>query len=47
MNSIYKLSYSPNIALFIYIINGSRCKTYQKGKLPLLLDDADEHNGET
>ena len=26
--------------------NGSRCKTYQKGKLPLLFVDADEHNGE-
>ena len=42
----YKVSQSPNFALFISVINGSRCKTYQKGKLPLLFDDADEHNGE-
>ena len=32
--------------IHIYITNGSKCKTYQKGKLPLLFDDVDEHNGE-
>ena len=42
----YKVSKSTNFAPFIYITNGSRCKSYQKGKLPLLFDDADEHNGE-